>query len=129
MATTITFNGLTLNPSLQWIDRYNWSNVAQNNIRTLGGTFVSFAMGTSGGRPITLQATENTGWFTKTMVDSLKSFADVPGATYALSFHGESHTVMFNHAEAPAVEFTRLVPREPPDADDPFAGTLKLIEV
>ena len=126
---SITFNGVSLDDNLIWTDRYDFSTVAQTTHRTLAGNLVVFSASIIAGQAITLEATESQGWFTGSMVTSLKSFADVPGATYVLDFHGEVMNVVFNHEIDPAVSFTGLRPIEPQGLTDPFSGILNLITI
>lgn len=125
----ITLDGITLSGSLQWKDRFSHSPVAQSTKRTLGGGLVVFSKGLVAGRPVTLEATEETGWITKAMLDSLASKAAVPGAVYSLDYHGEVLSVVFRHDEPPALDFLPLVPKAAPDAGDYFIGALKLLSV
>lgn len=125
----IIFDGVILSGSLQWIDKSGYERVAQERKVTLGGKSVFYTKALIGGRPITLVATEETGWLTKAMVDSLTSRAEVPGLVYTLSLHGESFQVVFRHEDTPALEFNPLQPRATQLADDSYIGTLKLITV
>lgn len=126
---SIIFNGVTLDPNLIWADRYNFTPVAQSTHRTLSGNLVIFPVSIVEGQVITLEATENAGWFTGAMVTSLKSFANVAGASYVLDFHGEIHNVIFNHEVEPVVSFTGLRPIEPQGIADPFSGVLNLLTI
>ncbi len=125
----IVLDGVTLSGSLQWKDRFEFSPVAQATKRTLGGGLVVFSHSLVAGRPVTLEATEETGWITKAMLDSLQSKAAVPGAVYSFEYHGEVLSVVFRHDEPPAVGFTPLVPKATADAGDYYVGTLKLLTV
>jgi len=129
---SIILGGVTLNSELLWTDRWNFSPVAQEVNRTIGGNVVTFSATLSQGQPITLIANERRGWFTKTMVDAVKALADVAGATYSFQFDTEIFTVQFRHEDDPAVEFEAFVPRggdEPHDPTDNFAGTVRLLTV
>lgn len=128
--STITLGGTTLSGSLQWADRYNHSAVAQSTERTLSGNLVVFHSGISKGQPITLQATEDTGWFTKAMIDAVKAMAEQAGGQFTLDWHQEeSHTVMFMHDQPPAVQFEPLLKKVPQVSVDYFTGTIKLFTV
>lgn len=125
----ITLNGVALNGSLQWVDRDSYSPVAQEVLTTLGGNPVVYSKSLSGNQPVTLEATEDTGWLTKTMLDSLKGIASVPGGVYTLDVHGEVMNVVFAHHAPPAIDFKPLQPRAVPLPDDRYIGSLKLITV
>lgn len=125
----ITLNGVALNGSLQWSDRLAHSSVAQEVLTTLGGNPVVYSKALNGNRPVTLVASEDTGWLTKTMVDAVLGMASVPGGVYTLDIHGEVMNVVFAHHEPPAIDFTPLQPRAVPLPDDKYIGTMKFITV
>ena len=125
----IVLDGLSLSGSLRWVDKNSFSPVAQSVRRTLGGGLVVFARSLSAGRPVTLEATEDTGWLTAAMVDSLTAKAAVPGAVYAFTYHGESLNVVFRHDESPALDMQPLQPKATVLAGDFFIGTIKLLTV
>lgn len=125
----IALGGISLNNSLQWTDRFEWSPVEQGTKRTLGGNLVVYEQGLSKGQPITLRATEETGWFTYGMVTSLRALAAAAGSSYLLTYHGESYTVKFDHARG-ATEFTPLIPKSTFANDtDYFIGVMRLFTV
>lgn len=126
---SIDLGGVGLNPSLQWTDRYRYNNIAQEQVRTLGGSLVVRSARLYEGTPVTLEATIDTGWFTKAMVDSVTTLAEGLASTYTLDFHGVVMTVMFDHTQSPPVNFRPLLFKEPQEATDYFVGTLKLITV
>ena len=125
----ITFDGVELNGSLQWVDRFQQVNVAQSVKRTLGGKLVLRSLYLEKGTPITLVANEETGWFTKAMVDAIMTRSAVAGASYTLNFHGEIYTVVFRHDDPPAVVFDNLIKKIPVDTTDYLTGTIKLITI
>ena len=122
----ITLDGVTLNPNLQWIDRYEDTPIAQTAQRTLGGSLIVHSQGLTEGRPVTLQATEETGWFTYAEVAALRARAKVVNGQYTLDFHGEIMTVMFRHQEPPVLSFQSILYKEPLANDDYLTGTVKL---
>jgi hypothetical protein len=125
----IKLNGVALSGSLQWTDRLAYSSVAQEVLVTLGGNPVIYAKGLQGNRPITLVATEDTGWITRAMMEHVVGLASIPGGVYTLEIHGESFNVVFAHHEPPAVDLVPLQPRAVPVPEDYFTGTLKFITV
>ena len=126
---SIILNGVTLNGSLQWTDQYSYSPVAQEVLVTLGGNPVIFSKALQGNQPITLVASEETGWLTKTMVDAIDGMAAIPRAVYTLNLHGKVVNVVFAHHDGPAVSLTPLQPRAIPLPEDCYIGTLKFITV
>ncbi len=126
---SILLNGVTLSGSLQWTDRFSYTPVAQEVLTTLGGNPVVYSKSLHGNRPVTLVATEDTGWLTKSMVDSIIAIASVPGGVYTLNFHGEVLSVAFAHHQSPAIDLTPLQPKALPLSQDFYIGTVKLFTV
>lgn len=126
----ITLGGVTLNGSLQWTDRFGYSPIVTNTNRTLAGSLVVFSASMANGRPITLEATEDTGWFTKQMVDDILVLAYQIDTQFLFDFHAEeTHNVMFDHSEQ-AVDFTPLIPKVPFDQNESyFTGRIVLFTV
>jgi hypothetical protein len=125
----ITLNGVTLSPSMQWTDQHAHSPVAQDRVRTLGGGQLIYSQALVAGQPVTLEAQEDTGWITGTMLDQIKAMAATPGAVYTLVVHAFTAQVVFRHEEPPAVEFRPLQPKANPASGDYYIGTLKLLTV
>lgn len=125
----ITLNGVALSGSLQWTDKHSYSSVAQEVKVTLGGNPVIYSKALRGNRPVTLQATEETGWLRLTMVQALEAMASVPGAVYTLDFHGEIFNVVFAHHDGAPLDLQPLQPKAVPQSDDCYIGTIKLITV
>lgn len=123
----IVLDGVTLSGSLQWTDRHSYQVAEQERKVTLGGRSVFFAKKLIGGRPITLVATEETGWITRDMLDALVERAANPGLVYTFDFHGETCEVLFRHEESPVLDFTPLQPRALQLNTDFYIGTIKLI--
>lgn len=114
---------------LQWPDRFTYSPVGQTHQRTLGGQLVTFEASLVAGRNITLQATQDQGWLTKKQVDDLKAIADTVGNTYSFVYDVDTFTVIFDHSNGPAVDFSLLVPRPNVEDTDYMSGTIKLLTV
>lgn len=126
----VVLGGVDLNNSLQWSDRFNHTGVASTRERTLGGGLVVFSQDLTAGRPVTLVATVDTGWFTFGMVTALKALADASGSSYTLDYHGEMHTVRFDYQSRRPVEFTPLIPKNAYANDtDYFIGQMRLFTV
>lgn len=126
---SITLGGIDLNPSLQWSDRWRYTSIAQEQLRTLGGSLVVNSARLYEGIKVTLVADTSTGWFTKPMVDSMLLLADGLASTYTLDFHGTVMTVAFDHTQSPVVQMRPLLYKEPQEVTDYFIGSLKLITV
>jgi hypothetical protein len=125
----ILLDTLTLPCGLVWTDQYASQAVAQTIKRTLAGSLVVFHAGHTAGREITLESTQDSGWFTRTQVEALALLATGPGAIYVLEIHGETYSVMFRHHQPPALEARPLWPYDQPRATDFFLVTLKLITI
>lgn len=126
----IVLGGVDLNNSLQWTNRFSWSPAQQANRRTLGGAQVIYQQTVLEGQPIILTATQDTGWLTKAMVDSLIALALVPATTHTFDFHGEIHSVKFSYGtdQAP-ISFVSLRAKQVLSASDFMIGTIKLFTV
>ncbi|MBF0137465.1 MAG: hypothetical protein HQL65_14605 [Magnetococcales bacterium] len=118
---------VTLPDSLQWTDRWEWSPVAQEATRTLGGTVVTWSQALSGGRPITLDATEEATWLDQSTVEAIRAMATQAGTTFPLVWDSETFTVMFRHHDAPAASFKLVFPHLPETVR--FTGTIKLMTI
>jgi len=126
---SIMLNGVALSGSLQWKDRLAYTPVAQEVLTTLGGNPVVYSKALHGNRPVTLVASEDTGWLTKAMVDAIEAMASVPGGVYTLNFHGEVLNVIFAHHDSPAIDIVPLQPKAVPLPEDCYTGTVKFITV
>ncbi|MBF0154588.1 MAG: hypothetical protein HQL64_12670 [Magnetococcales bacterium] len=115
---------LILPASLQWTDRWDWSPVAQEAGRTLGGAMVTWSQPLSGGRPVTLEAEEEVTWLSRAQVDAVIAMAMQAGAVFALEWDGETCNVMFRHHEPPATSFKSIRPHS-----HQFTGSIKLMQV
>lgn len=122
----VSLNGITLNPSIIWVDEFSYSPVAQKVTPTLDGGFVVYARPSPGNRPITLVAVEDQGWFTRAMVIAVKELEKVPLGQFPLIIGTQSFNVMFRSEEAPAFSVSPLIPRSEAVDGDYFIGTLKL---
>lgn len=125
----ISLGAVILSPSMQWVDRHNFSPVAQSVRRTLGGGLLVYTQELFKGRPITLEAQSDTGWITKSMLDELEEMAATPGGVFSVNIHGFVADVVFRHNEPPALEFAPLQPRATPLSTDYYTGNLKLLTI
>jgi hypothetical protein len=126
---TLTFNGITLDPSMIWNDRNQSKRVAQSVTRTLGGGAVVQAAAISQGLPITIASGQDQGLLRWPVVQQLEDLADVPGAVYVLDVDGTEYSVIFRHDEPPAFSADPLLARVAPFDEDYFRCTLKLMTV
>ena len=125
----ITLGGVVLSEHMVWSDRDTSSNTEQSLIRTLGGRAIVYAQQLEKGMPITLEATQDTGWLTYAQVKATRALADVAGAVYILDFYGTQYDVIFAHHVGEAFSFTPLIYRVVHDDTDYFIGAIRLITV
>ncbi|MBF0181315.1 MAG: hypothetical protein HQM03_14935 [Magnetococcales bacterium] len=119
-----SLGGLILPYSLQWKNRFDWSPVAQETARTLGGSNVVWHSGLTGGRPIDLEAEGDVTWLTLAQVVAIYALASQPGGVFDLVWEDEVFLVMFRHQDPPAISFTPIRPH-----CSFFNGLIKLMEV
>lgn len=122
----ITLDGIVLNHNLMWVDEFNYPTVKQEVIYSLDSGYRIYGMQAASNRPITLQADEETGWFTRDMVIAVKAIESVPKAEYTLVIRDSTFTVVFRHDDPPAFSVTPLIPRGGSVDGDYFTGILKL---
>jgi hypothetical protein len=125
----ITLGGVALSDHMVWSDRDASSSIEQSLIRTLGGRAIIYTQQLEKGMPITLEATQDTGWLTYAQVKATRALADVAGATYQLDFYGELHDVLFAHHSGDAFSFAPLSYRVEHDDTDYFIGAIRLITI
>lgn len=125
---SISLNGISLSPRLQWTDEFA-PQVVQTVKHTLDGGSVRFAQAVTQGRPVTLAATRSAGWMRRPEILQLQALADQPNGQWTLDFHGTLYTVAFRHHEPPAFEAQALVPYATPGTDSIYLVTLKLMTV
>ena len=110
--------------SLQWTNRYEWSPVAVETARTLGGFNVVWSSTLAGGRPIDLEAEGDVTWLDINQVEAIYAMAVQPGGVFTLSWEGVDFQVMFRHQDTPATSFKPLWPN-----NTLFNGSIKLMQV
>jgi alkylation response protein AidB-like acyl-CoA dehydrogenase len=128
----ITLDGVDLNPSMVWVERYHSDAVAQTTRRTLGGVLVLDAAALEKGQKITLVSEFGgllLGALRRSVVEEVLARAEVPGATYELVFNGVAYSVAFRHDEPPAVQMEPIAPRTADGENDYFRGELRFITV
>lgn len=123
----ITLDAITLPADLEWVDEFAaWSPLVRRDARSISGALVRQVSTQQGGRPITL-ASGSDAWATRSTVVALQAKLDAPDADMTLSLHGTDYTVRF--APDNPLTATPILRVSPPDDDDPYAITLRLIEV
>lgn len=115
---------LTLPDGILWTDQTAWSPVHYVANSTLSGRIVLFSRSQLHGRPITLVADSETCWLSPSQVNTLMIMAAQPGATYLLTWGGETYTVVFRHHDPPAIALHPISPNAPH-----FIGEIRLMEI
>jgi hypothetical protein len=145
MADSIKLNNIDLPINMIWADRHSAPRVAQQMKQTIGGNAVVYATQIFKGIPITLVASQDSGWLSGAQVAAIEALAMVPGGIYNLYINMDSkgtigqpdyiagytinQNVMFRHQDTPAFEMTPIIPRLSERVGDWFTGTIKLIMV
>jgi hypothetical protein len=125
-----TLGGVTIASSIVWTDKFQYSGIAQQTTRTLGGRLVVYRSALTGGRPITLESLEDQGCVPLAVVAQLQALSAALGAVYTLEIGGESYQVSFRHEEPPAFSATpAVISRSVPLEGDLFRVSIKLYTV
>ena len=126
---SIFLGGVEL-PDLVNADEWSAARVAAVVERSVINTPIVFEGEQSTGQPITLVGGDDTAWITRQTLLAIKALADVPGATYTLSYEGVATVVRFRNEDPPAVFAEPLVPRPNAASTDYYRNvTIKLMEV
>lgn len=132
MATTLTYSGttLTLPIDLLWVDEFAWKRVEQRQIFTITGAQVIEAYAKQAGRPITLRGGPDFAWISRSGLESLRAWAEVPGRIFSLVVRGEAARNVCMDQTAGPIEATPLIEYSDVDANDQYVSlVLRFIEV
>lgn len=124
----ITLEGIDLGDLV--IDKeFEFSPVQAQVSETIGGGLVIWEK-TRSGRTIDLVGGSDFGWLIRSVLEQIKSLANVPNATYTLVFNGSTSRVRFRHEENSPVSAAPLVARPNHEAGDYYNNVvIKLMEV
>ena len=99
MTSTITLtHGVTtlhLSDRLQWTDEYEWTPVQQATEYSIAGALLIDVGTKLAGQTIALDGVETEAWIGRALCQTLKAWAALPGAEFALTLRGTTHTVIF----------------------------------
>jgi hypothetical protein len=128
--TTLSYSAttITLPDDMAWPDEYTWRAVAQSHEYTLTGALIVESALRLVGCPITLTGDESGGWVARSVVDSLRVMASLPGQQFILTLRSVAYTVMFDH-EAGALDARPVLDYSDPIAGDPYVVTLRFFKV
>ena len=129
--TTLTYlsTTLTLPDDLLWADEFTWQPVEQRTEYSITGALLVQSGVRVAGRPITLAAEDAaSGWFLRSMLDQIKTWAAVPEAEFTLAYRGANHTVIWRHQDT-AVDASPVVFYNDVQSSDFYRATLRFLEV
>lgn len=123
-----TLGGVAVPRGMIWIDEHDWVPVEKSLEYSVTGALLIDAAVMQAGRPITLQGEESAGWIKRSTLQALQALASVPGTPYTLLLaDGRSFEVEF--APGKCIEAQPIGRPELPTSNNPYAATLRLIEV
>ena len=132
MAITLAYGGTTLDlhPDLYWSDENNWAPVEQSIQRSISGAVIVSAAARLAGRPITLTPEDqNSAWTQRTTLDTLRTWAAVPGREMVLTLRGTTYNVIFRHHDGQAIEATPVAHFRDVAATDFYVVSLRFMEI
>lgn len=120
---------LPLPDDFLWTDEFGWQSVEQTTEYTTTGALVIDTWAKQAGRPITLAGSETHAWCERGDLLTMRTWATQPGLQMTLTgLRGITRTVVFDH-QAGAISAQPVVDFSDPIDSDPYAVTLKFIEL
>lgn len=119
---------LTLPSDFIWSDEFAWKRVEQTTEYTGTGALVIDVWAKQSGRPITLKGGVDYAWCLRGPLVTLESWKAQAGQTFTLTRNGVAHPVLMDHANG-AIEATPVIEYSDPEDADPYALTLRFIEL
>lgn len=93
---------VALPADLVWTDEHTWTPAIASVSYLLTGALLVESSARQKGRPITLAGAADMAWITRGTLNTLHSWASVPGASYELTLaDGRLFTVAFRHHDVP----------------------------
>lgn len=132
MSITLQYTTTTLDlpEDLFWNDENSWHPVEQAVQRSITGALIVSSAARQAGRPITLAPEDDrSAWMDRAMLETLRSWAAVPGRTMALTLRGVTRNVIFRHHDGVAVEARPLIHYSDVQPDDFYLVTLRFMEI
>lgn len=122
-----TLDTVQIPRSMVWVDEHDWTPVEKSIDYSITGALLVDVGVKQAGRPITLQAENDSGWIRRDVLHALHALAAVPGGQYEFTHaDGRSFAVEFASSPITAVPLGR--PELPADSN-PYIATVRLIEV
>lgn len=130
MSTTLTYGATTLAlpDDLLWVDEHEWSAVEQRQRYGLTGALIVDSASKLAGRTIRLQAGDDYAWMPRSTLNTLRTWANLAGQTFTLSYRGTNYTVVFDHA-AGAIDAEQVYDCSDPIDADPYVVSLRFLKV
>ena len=98
MPTTHHTLGTTIIPrGMVWVDEFDWHAVDKSTEYSLTGALLIDVGTKLAGQTIALDGVETEAWIDRALCQELKAWAALPGAEFALTLRGTTHTVIFDH--------------------------------
>ena len=119
---------LSLPPDLIWSDEFAWQQVEQATQYTTTGAIVLDAWARLAGRPITLRGDVDYAWCQRSTLTTLNTWAGLAGQQFTLLLHGQTRTVVMDHASG-AIAAEAVVPYSDPLPEDHYTLTLRFLEL
>lgn len=111
-----------------WTDEFSWVPVEKSAEYSTTGALLMDVGTKLAGRPITLQAVENQGWFRRGPLQELMALASDPEGVYPFT-HADGRTFLVTFAPDDPVSAVPIGRPELPGLDNPYIATVRLIEI
>jgi hypothetical protein len=111
-----------------WVDKESYPDLIASATESLSGKEIVSEASRGSHYPITLEGTNDYGWLTGATVDALRALSRVVGATYTLTYGGETYTVRFrNEQSGGAIQMKTRIPTSNPGASTIYIGKIYLM--
>lgn len=120
---------IELHEDLYWSDENTWYPVEQSVQRTITGAMIVSVATRIAGRPITLEPEDDSSaWMHRSVVDTLRNYAAVPGKVLTLTLRGVPRSVMFRHQDG-GFEAVPIIHYNDVDVADYYRCVVRLMEI
>lgn len=125
-----TLDAIEINAGCRWIDEFDWSPIQSTKEYSVTGAMIVDAGTRLAGRPVTLQATESSGWngMTRAVIKSLFALSETHAEHQLTLADGRILDVIFAPGAEP-IEARPLVDRENPPDSWPYIIKLRLVTI
>ena len=120
--------GISFDHTPLWVNKNKYPDVTAESLTALDGAEIILVHARGRHFPITLEATQQTGWLKGSAVTALRGLSAVPGTYYTLVLNGMSYIVRFrNEQSGGAIQMETLMPESNPTDDSWWIGTIYLV--